>query len=161
MRSERSPRTLRNNILGLHTVGDEEHHHMIYTDAALEACVKLTERYISDRNLPDKTIDALDEAGSRVHISTIVVPRHIEELEAKIEATRNDKLAAVKSQNFELAASHRDTERQYIIELEAAKYKWEEEMQEHRETVDAEQVAEVVAMMSGVPVQRIAQTEKL
>ena len=114
----------------------EEHHHMIYTDAALEACVKLTERYISDRNLPDKAIDALDEAGSRVHISTIVVPRHIEELEAKIEATRNDKLAAVKSQNFELAASHRDTERQYIIELEAAKHKWEEEMQEHRETRD-------------------------
>ena len=139
----------------------EEHHHMIYTDAALEACVKLTERYISDRNLPDKAIDALDEAGSRVHISTIVVPRHIEELEAKIEATRNDKLAAVKSQNFELAASHRDTERQYIIELEAAKHKWEEEMQEHRETVDAEQVAEVVAMMSGVPVQRIAQTENI
>ena len=139
----------------------EEHHHMIYTDAALEACVKLTERYISDRNFPDKAIDALDEAGSRVHISTIVVPRHIEELEAKIEATRNDKLAAVKSQNFELAASHRDTERQYIVELEAAKKKWEEEMEEHRETVDAEQVAEVVAMMSGVPVQRIAQTENM
>lgn len=139
----------------------EEHHHMIYTDAALEACVKLTERYISDRNLPDKAIDALDEVGSRVHISTIVVPRHIEELEAKIEATRNDKLAAVKSQNFELAASHRDTERQYIVELEAAKKKWEEEMEEHRETVDAEQVAEVVAMMSGVPVQRIAQTENM
>lgn len=139
----------------------EEHHNMIYTDAALEACVKLTERYISDRNFPDKAIDALDEAGSRVHIANIVVPRHIEELEAKIDATKNQKLAAVKSQNFELAASFRDTERQYILELDAAQKEWEQEMQEHRETVDAEQVAEVVAMMSGVPVQRIAQTENM
>ena len=137
----------------------EEHHNMIYTDAALEACVKLTDRYISDRNFPDKAIDALDEAGSRVHIANVVVPQHIEDLEARIEETKNAKLAAVKSQNFELAAGYRDTERQYLLQLDEAKGRWEQEMQAHRETVDADQVAEVVAMMSGVPVQRIATTE--
>jgi len=137
----------------------EEHHNMIYTDAALEACVKLTDRYISDRNFPDKAIDALDEAGSRVHIANVVVPQHIEDLEARIEETKNAKLAAVKSQNFELAAGYRDTERQYLLQLDEAKGSWEQEMQAHRETVDADQVAEVVAMMSGVPVQRIATTE--
>jgi len=139
----------------------EEHHNVIYTDEALEACVKLTERYISDRNFPDKAIDALDEAGSRVHISNITVPKSIEELEAKIEDTKTEKLAAVKSQNFELAASFRDKERQYLLQLEAAKSKWEQELQEHRETVDEDKVAEVVAMMSGVPVQRIAKAENL
>ena len=139
----------------------EEHHNMIYTDAALEACVKLTERYISDRNFPDKAIDALDEAGSRVHIANVVVPQHIEALEVKIEETKNAKLAAVKSQNFELAAGYRDTERQYLQLLDEAKGRWEQEMQAHRETVDADQVAEVVAMMSGVPVQRIATTENV
>ena len=92
-----------------------------YTEDALQACVKLTERYISDRNFPDKAIDALDEAGSRVHISNIIVPKSIEELEATIEDTKNEKLAAVKSQNFELAASFRDKERQYLLQLEAAK----------------------------------------
>lgn len=139
----------------------EEHHNVIYTPEALQACVKLTERYISDRNFPDKAIDALDEAGSRVHISNITVPKSIEELEAKIEATKTEKLAAVKSQNFELAASFRDKERQYLLQLEAAKAKWEQELQEHRETVDEDKVAEVVAMMSGVPVQRIAKAENL
>ncbi|WP_288123888.1 Clp protease N-terminal domain-containing protein, partial [Parabacteroides goldsteinii] len=139
----------------------EEHHNVIYTDEALDACVKLTERYISDRNFPDKAIDALDEAGSRVHISNITVPKSIEELEAKIEDTKTEKLAAVKSQNFELAASFRDKERQYLLQLEAAKAKWEQELQEHRETVDEDKVAEVVAMMSGVPVQRIAKAENL
>ncbi|MDR1745766.1 MAG: ATP-dependent Clp protease ATP-binding subunit [Tannerella sp.] len=139
----------------------EEHHNMIYTDEALEACVKLTGRYISDRNFPDKAIDAMDEAGSRVHLYNIVVPHHIEELEAQIEETKSEKLVAVKSQNFELAASYRDQERQLLSELDSAKSKWEKEMQSHRETVDAEQVAAVVAMMSGVPVQRIAQTENV
>lgn len=139
----------------------EEHHNVTYTDGALTACVKLTERYISDRNFPDKAIDALDEAGSRVHISNIIVPKSIEELEGKIEDTKAEKLAAVKSQNFELAASFRDKERQYLLQLEAAKAKWETEMQEHRETVDEEKVAEVVAMMSGVPVQRIATAENV
>ncbi|MDR1936935.1 MAG: ATP-dependent Clp protease ATP-binding subunit, partial [Tannerellaceae bacterium] len=139
----------------------EEHHNVIYTDGALKACVNLTERYISDRNFPDKAIDALDESGSRVHISNIVVPKSIEELEAKIENTKTEKLAAVKSQNFELAASFRDKERHYQLQLEAAKTKWEQELQEHRETVDEEKVAEVVAMMSGVPVQRIATAENV
>ena len=139
----------------------EEHHNVIYTEDALQACVKLTERYISDRNFPDKAIDALDEAGSRVHISNIVVPKNIETLEAQIEDTKNEKLAAVKSQNFELAASFRDQERRYLLQLEAAKAKWEQELQEHRETVDEEKVAEVVAMMSGVPVQRIAKAENV
>jgi ATP-dependent Clp protease ATP-binding subunit ClpC len=139
----------------------EDHHNMIYTDAALEACVKLADRYISDRNFPDKAIDALDEAGSRVHISNIVVPHSIEELEAKIEQTKNEKLAAVKSQNFELAASYRDKEREYLSELEQAKQEWEKDISEHREIVDAEQIAEVVAMMSGVPVQRIAKAENI
>jgi ATP-dependent Clp protease ATP-binding subunit ClpC len=139
----------------------EEHHHMIYTEDALKACVKLTERYITDRNFPDKAIDAMDEVGSRVHIFNIVVPQSIEVLEAKIETTKNEKLAAVKSQNFELAASFRDKERQYLLELEQAKVEWEKEMQEHRETVDADKVAEVVAMMSGIPVQRVAKTENM
>ncbi|MDR1556898.1 MAG: ATP-dependent Clp protease ATP-binding subunit [Tannerellaceae bacterium] len=139
----------------------EEHHNVIYTDDALKACVNLTERYISDRNFPDKAIDALDESGSRVHISNIVVPKSIEDLEAKIENTKIEKLAAVKSQNFELAASFRDKERHYLLQLEAAKSKWEQELQEHRETVDEEKVAEVVAMMSGVPVQRIATAENV
>jgi ATP-dependent Clp protease ATP-binding subunit ClpC len=137
----------------------EEHHNVIYTPDALKACVKLTERYISDRNFPDKAIDALDEAGSRVHISNIIVPKSIEDLEASIEETRNKKIAAVKSQNFELAASFRDQERQSLLQLESAKAKWEKELQEHRETVDEDKVAEVVAMMSGVPVQRIAKAE--
>ena len=137
----------------------EDHHNTRYTDGALEACVKLTERYISDRHFPDKAIDALDEAGSRMHISHIVVPHYIEELEKKLESVKDAKQTAVKSQNFELAAGYRDKERHYLSELEKAKEKWEKEMQEHRETVDEEKVAEVVAMMSGVPVQRIAKTE--
>ena len=139
----------------------EEHHRMTYTDEALQACVNLSDRYITDRFFPDKAIDAMDEVGARVHISNIVVPHSIEELEEKIEKTKIEKLAAVKSQNFELAASFRDRERQYLIELDNAKNAWEVEMLVHRETVDAEQVEEVVAMMSGVPVQRIAQTENV
>ncbi|MDR2139585.1 MAG: ATP-dependent Clp protease ATP-binding subunit [Tannerella sp.] len=157
------PTTAEETLQILHNIKDryEEHHNMIYTDAALKACVKLTGRYISDRNFPDKAIDALDEAGSRVHIMNIVVPRHIEELEARIEATKNEKLTAAKSQNFEVAAGFRDRERQYIIELEQAKAAWEKELQAHREVVGADQVAEVVAMMSGVPVQRIVQEENI
>ncbi|MDR2388445.1 MAG: ATP-dependent Clp protease ATP-binding subunit [Tannerellaceae bacterium] len=137
----------------------EEHHNVLYTDEALTACVNLTERYISDRNFPDKAIDALDEAGARVHISNIVVPESIEELEAKLENIQKEKLVAVKSQSYELAASFRDKGRHYLSQLEVAKAKWEQDLQEHRETVDDEKVAEVVAMMSGVPVQRIAKTE--
>lgn len=137
----------------------EDHHNVVYTDDALEACVSLTQRYISDRHLPDKAIDALDETGSRVHITNIVVPQHIIELEEKIEKTKEQKLKAVKAQNFELAASFRDKEKEYILNLEAAKDKWEEEIHQNRVAVDEEKVAEVVAMMSGIPVQRIAQAE--
>jgi ATP-dependent Clp protease ATP-binding subunit ClpC len=137
----------------------EDHHNVIYTDEAIEMCVKLTDRYISDRNFPDKAIDALDEAGSRTHISNIVVPKAIEDLEAQIEETKQNKLQAVKSQNFELAASYRDKERQLVLRLEASQAKWEEELQENRQIVDGDKVAEVVAMISGVPVQRIAKAE--
>lgn len=139
----------------------EDHHNVTYTQEALEACVKLTERYVSDRHLPDKAIDALDESGSRVHITNIVVPKNIVELEGSIEKIKDEKLKAVKSQNFELAASYRDKEKEYILQLDKAKELWEEEIQKHREIVDEEKVAEVVAMISGVPVQRIAQTEGL
>jgi ATP-dependent Clp protease ATP-binding subunit ClpC len=137
----------------------EDHHNVVYTQEAIKACVKLTDRYISDRNFPDKAIDALDEAGSRTHISNIVVPKAIEELELQIEDTKQNKLQAVKSQNFELAAGYRDQERQLLLNLEASKTKWEEELQENRQIVDEEKVAEVVAMISGVPVQRIAKAE--
>lgn len=137
----------------------EDHHNVTYTDDALLACVKLTERYISDRNFPDKAIDALDEAGSRVHITNIIVPKNIEELEKNIEVVRADKVNAVKSQNFELAASFRDKEKTMIQQLESAKELWEKESKENRQIVNDEKIAEVVAMMSGVPVQRIAQAE--
>lgn len=155
------PTTAEETLQILHNIKPryEEHHNVLYTDTAIEACVKLTDRYISDRNFPDKAIDALDESGSRVHISNITVPKGIEELEALMEQTKTEKMAAVKSQNFELAASFRDKERQYSIQLEEAKVQWEKDLEENRETVDDEKVAEVVAMMSGVPVQRIATSE--
>jgi len=137
----------------------EDHHNVTYTDEALNACVQLTNRYISDRHLPDKAIDALDESGSRVHISNIVVPERILELEKKLEETKREKIMAVKNQNFEKAASYRDREKEYIELLEEEKKKWEKELSKNRETVDEEKVAEVVAMMTGVPVQRIAQAE--
>jgi len=139
----------------------EDHHNTRYTDGALEACVRLTDRYISDRNFPDKAIDALDEAGSRMHISNITVPPYIEQVEKELDKIKEEKQTAVKLQNFELAASYRDRERHLIAELDNAKAKWEEELHEHRETVDEEKVAEVVAMMSGVPVQRIAKSENV
>ena len=137
----------------------EDHHNVIYTPEAIEACVKLTARYIPDRFLPDKAIDALDEAGSRVHISNINVPDRILKLEEKIEKTKEEKIKAVKSQNFELAANHRDKEKSLMQLLEQEKEEWEKELISHRETVTEEKVAEVVAMMSGVPIQRIAQAE--
>jgi ATP-dependent Clp protease ATP-binding subunit ClpC len=137
----------------------EDHHNVIFTPEAIESCVKLTARYITDRYLPDKAIDALDEAGSRVHISNINVPDNIVKLEEKIEKTKEDKIAAVKSQNFELAANYRDKEKNLLTLLEDAKEQWEKDLLNHRETVDEHKVAEVVAMMSGIPVQRIAQAE--
>ncbi len=137
----------------------EDHHNVVYTPEAIEACVKLTNRYISDRHLPDKAIDALDESGSRVHISNIVVPQKILELEHKFEETKKEKIKAVKNQNFEKAASFRDKEKEYLDMLEDEKQRWEKELSRNREVVDEERVAEVVAMMTGVPVQRIAQAE--
>lgn len=137
----------------------EEHHNVIYTPDAIEACVKLTNRYISDRHLPDKAIDALDESGSRVHISNIVVPEKILALEKQLEETKKEKSNAVKNQNYEKAASFRDKERDILDLIDVEKKRWEKELAVNRETVDAEKVAEVVAMMTGVPVQRIAQTE--
>lgn len=144
-----------NNIKGRY----EDHHNVTYTPDALEACVKLTGRYISDRNFPDKAIDALDEAGSRVHITNIIVPKEIEEYEAQIEQAAAEKIKAVSTQNYELAASYRDKSRILQNKLDEAKHRWEQQISEHREVVDAEKVAEVVAMMSGIPVQRIAQGE--
>ncbi len=139
----------------------EDHHSVIYTDDALEACVKYTERYVSDRYFPDKAIDALDEAGSRTHISNITVPENIAKLESEIETIKEEKQVAVKSQNYELAAGYRDKERTMMNQLEAAKMRWDEEQRTHRQIVDEGKVAEVVAMMSGVPIQRIAQAEGL
>lgn len=137
----------------------EDHHNVRYTPAAIKACVKLTMRYISDRSLPDKAIDALDEAGSRVHITNINVPPVIEELEKSIEEVKEKKKEAVKQQNFEVAAAFRDKERHMSNLLEMEKERWQKELNENRIVVDEEQVAEVVAMMTGVPVKRIARTE--
>jgi ATP-dependent Clp protease ATP-binding subunit ClpC len=137
----------------------EDHHNVLYTPEAINACVHLTNRYISDRLLPDKAIDALDESGSRVHISNIVVPERILDLEKKVEETKLEKIKAVKNQNFEKAASFRDKEKEFLEELEDEKVKWEKELARNREIVDEHKVAEVVAMMTGVPVQRIAQAE--
>ena len=137
----------------------EKHHGVNYTDAALEACVKLTDRYISDRFFPDKAIDALDEAGSRVHISKVVVPPEIDNLEKRIAEAQENKFKAVQAQNFEGAANYRDLQERLKLELDFEKRKWEEELDNKRETVDETDVAEVVALITGVPVQRIAQSE--
>jgi len=155
------PTSVEETIEILHNIKEryEDHHNVTYTDEAIEACVRLTTRYISDRHLPDKAIDALDEAGSRVHITNITVPERIIKLEERIEEARNEKIQAVKSQNFELAASFRDKEKNLLALLEKEKEVWEKELENHREIVGEEQVADIVAMMSGIPVQRIAQAE--
>ncbi|MCP4054058.1 MAG: ATP-dependent Clp protease ATP-binding subunit [Mesoflavibacter sp.] len=137
----------------------EDHHNVEYTDEAIEACVKLTNRYMTDRFLPDKAIDALDEAGSRVHITNIDVPKQILELEKKLEEVRETKNSVVKKQKYEEAARLRDDEKRLEKELAVAQEKWEEETKLHRETVTEDNVADVVSMMTGVPVNRIAQTE--
>ncbi len=144
-----------NNIKGVY----EKHHGVTYTNAALNACVKLTDRYLSDRAFPDKAIDALDEAGSRVHISKVVVPKEIDELEKRIAEAQANKQQAVNAQNFESAANYRDQQETLKLELIDAKERWEKELEAQRETVDESDVDEVVAMMTGVPVQRIAQAE--
>ena len=137
----------------------EDHHNVRYTDEALTACVSLSNRYISDRFLPDKAIDAMDEAGSRVHIINMNVPKQILELEKKLEDVRVLKNEVVKKQRYEEAAKLRDDEKRLEKELEDGQTAWEEESKQHREVVDAEQVADVISMMSGVPVTKIATAE--
>ena len=137
----------------------EDHHNVAYTDGALKACVELTERYVSDRNFPDKALDALDEAGSRVHISNIRVPEEMDALETEIAATTEEKLEAAKAQDFAKAAELRDRETSLKAKLDEVRSAWEAQLDKERQTVDDDKVAEVVAMMTGVPTQRIAQAE--
>ena len=137
----------------------EDHHNVNYTEAALLACVKLTDRYITDRNFPDKAIDVLDESGSRIHLTNITVPKEIEDQEKLIEETKQQKTEAVKLQNYELAASFRDKEKMFSEQLEQMKKDWEATLKDNRQTVDEEDIANVVSMMSGVPVQRMAHAE--
>lgn len=157
------PTTAEETLQILHNIKEryEEHHNVKYTEGALEACVKLTDRYITDRNFPDKAIDALDEAGSRMHIANIQVPVEIEEIESELKNVIEQKGEAVKAQKYELAASFRDTQRQLMAKLDKAELDWKASLKEKPETVDAEMVAEVVSMMSGVPVQRIGESEGL
>ncbi len=137
----------------------EEFHHVEYTDEAIEACVSLSDRYITDRFLPDKAIDVLDEVGARVHLKNINVPKHIEELESKIEEIKESKNQAVKNQQYERAADLRDNESKLVRQLEFAKVEWEEESKTKRYPVDEDDIAEVVSMMTGIPVRRVAQSE--
>ncbi len=137
----------------------EDHHNVSYTDEALEACVRLTERYLSSRFLPDKAIDALDEAGARQHLTGLTAPKEVEELEKRIAELKQQKLAAAKAQNYELAAQLRDETTQLSAQLETLTTAWLQEQKENRQQVTAEDVAEVVSMMSGVPVQRLAADE--
>lgn len=137
----------------------EEHHNVTYTPEAIQACVTLTTRYITDRFLPDKAIDALDEAGSRVHLTNIHVPDSILEIEKKIEEIKEEKNRVVRSQKYEEAAQLRDTEKKLIEELEKEKAIWEADTKNRRYTVDEENVAEVVSMMTGIPVQRVGQSD--
>ncbi len=157
------PTTPEQTLEILHNIKDmyEKHHGVNYTDEALKACVTLTDRYISDRFFPDKAIDAMDEAGSRVHITKVDTPKEIEELEKRIAQAQENKFKAVQAQNFESAASYRDQQEKLKDELEEAKARWEKELDSRRVTVDEGHIAEVVAMMTGVPAQRIAQSEGL
>ena len=155
------PTNIEETITILNNIKDkyEDHHNVEYTDEAIEACVKLTARYITDRHLPDKAIDALDEVGSRVHIIKLNVPKDIIEIEGKLEDIKEEKNQVVRSQQYEEAARLRDTERKLNNELDAAKLKWEEHSKSHKETVTEDHVAEVVSMMTGIPVQRVAEKE--
>ncbi|RPD46802.1 ATP-dependent Clp protease ATP-binding subunit [Hymenobacter sediminis] len=155
------PTTPEETIEILNNIKDkyQDHHHVYYTDKAIEACVKLSDRYMSDRFLPDKAIDILDEAGARVHINNIVVPEDILKLEEQIENIKTEKNRVVKSQKYEEAAKLRDTEKKLIDQLDQAKKDWEEETKKKRYTVKEENVAEVIAMMTGIPVSRVAQNE--
>ena len=155
------PTTPEQTLEILHKIKEmyEKHHGVSYTDEALRACVYLTDRYISDRFFPDKAIDAMDEAGSRVHITKVDTPKEIEDLEARIAEAQANKFKAVQEQNFESAASYRDQQEKLKQELQEAKERWEQELDSRRVTVNEGNIAEVVAMMTGVPTQRIAQSE--
>ena len=155
------PTTPEQTLEILHNIKEmyEKHHGVNYTDEALKACVTLTDRYISDRFFPDKAIDAMDEAGSRVHITKVDTPKEIEELEQRIAEAQENKFKAVQAQNFESAAGYRDQQEKLKAELQEAKDKWEAELDSRRVTVNEGHIAEVVAMMTGVPAQRIAQSE--
>ena len=155
------PTTPEQTLEILHNIKEmyEKHHGVNYTDEALRACVTLTDRYISDRFFPDKAIDAMDEAGSRVHITKVDTPKEIEDLEKRIAEAQENKFKAVQAQNFESAASYRDQQEKLKDELIEAKERWEQELDSRRVTVNEGHIAEVVAMMTGVPTQRIAQSE--
>ena len=155
------PTTIDETVQILNNIKDryEEHHSVTYTDEAIAACVKLTERYITDRHLPDKAIDALDEVGSRVHLTNINVPKEILDVESQIESLKEQKNEVIKSQQYEKAAELRDTERRLQEELEAAKKRWEDDSKANRVVVTDEHVAEVVSMMCGIPVTRVSEKE--
>ncbi len=155
------PTTVEETVQILHNIKGkyEAHHNVEFTDEAIEACVKLTNRYMTDRFLPDKAIDALDEAGSRIHITNIVVPQQILELESKLEEIRERKTKAVSGQKYEEAAKLRDDEKNIEAALDSAQNQWEEDSKLHRETVTEDNVAEVVSMMTGIPVNRVAEAE--
>lgn len=155
------PTTMEETVQILNNIKEryEDHHSVSYTPDAIVACVKLTERYITDRHLPDKAIDALDEVGSRVHLTNIHVPKEIVDIEKSIEDLKEQKNEVIKSQQYEKAAELRDNERKLQDQLDVAKKKWEEEAKAQRVTVTEENVAEVVSMMCGIPVTRISQSE--
>ena len=155
------PATAEESIQIINNIKDryEDHHNVNYTEDAIKACVSLTERYMNDRFLPDKAIDALDEAGARVHIHNIVVPQEITDIENKITEIKEKKNDVIRSQKYEEAAKLRDVERQLNSSLEEARQRWEDESKNNRQTVTEENVAQVVSMMTGVPVQKVNQSE--
>jgi ATP-dependent Clp protease ATP-binding subunit ClpC len=155
------PTTIDETIQILNNIKEryEDHHSVVYTPEAVAACVKLTERYITDRHLPDKAIDALDEVGSRVHITNINVPKEIVDIEAQVEALKELKAEVIRSQQYEKAAELRDTERKLQEQLEDAKKRWEEESKNNKVVVTEEHVAEVVSMMCGIPVTKVSESE--
>ena len=155
------PATSEESVQILNNIKDryEQHHNVTYTEDAIKACVELTNRYLTDRHLPDKAIDALDEVGARVHISNINVPKEITDIEKKIVEIKDKKNDVIRSQKYEEAARLRDVERQLNNDLETARKSWEEEQKNHRQIVNEEAVAEVVSMMCGIPLQKISQNE--
>ncbi len=156
-----NPTSVEETIQILHNIKSkyEAHHHVDFTDEAIDACVKLTNRYMTDRYLPDKAIDALDEAGSRIHITNIVVPQQVLELETELESIRDRKTKAVNGQKYEEAAKLRDDEKNIESALESAQKQWEDDSKLNREIVTEDNVAEVVSMMTGIPVNRVAEAE--